>query len=171
MSLKNAAQKASADTQVSVKFGIDFSKATVEDLQRLQKLLTSRKKELVPPPPPSPEKLARRSLAKSMMNTLLGFNKAFNCLKSWYNVDSGVITTPDGEVYTLAGLGVENVTRFNFLMVKLANITPFFSIKKTSITPQDLVNQLVKVSAWDDAKFASQQRAGITAREKLKAGK
>lgn len=170
MSLQTVAQKVSADNKVAVKFGIDFSKATIEDLQRLQKLLTGRRKELAPTPQPTPEKLARRSLAKSLMHELVGFNKAFDRLKKWYNRETGVITTSQGETFTLTELGVENVARFDFLMVKLVNITPFFSIKKRTITPNDLCEQLAKVCSWDDAKFATQQRSGLTARAKAKAG-
>lgn len=140
---------------------IDFTQMNLEQLKVIQKLLTERKKSITPEKPANPQRDARRSLGKSAMDELLGFNKAFNTLKKWKTEDG--FTTSKGEAFSYESLGFENLSRLEFMFQKLPNILPFFSKVQTHITPRQMLDKLALVCSWDDAKFATQQRSRLTA--------
>lgn len=152
-------------TVATLKANFDFTQVNdPEMLKAIQRLLTERKRQIIPTKEIDPVKQAQNDLAQDMFIQLHGFNKSYNLIKQW-KTETG-IQVPNKRLYTFAELGIENINRFNFLMVRFANILPFFSTKLTQISPKAMVKTLAKVTTWDDAKFATMQRSGMNARAK-----
>lgn len=145
------------------KFSINASELNLEDIKAIQKVLTTRKKELSKPKEIDVQKENRHAIGRDIMNQIMGFNAAFNCICKWRVDDS--IKSPERTV-TLAELGMENIDRYNYLTKKFANMIVFFPKAQGHISPNKLLDQFAKICKYDDAKFAAMQRAGIEARAK-----
>jgi len=151
------------NTKVEKKFTINAALLNLEDIKAIQKVISARKKELIVPKDVDVCKENRKALGRDIMDTVMGFNSAFNKIVKWRNGD--IIVSPTS-TYTLEGLGITNIDRYNYLTKKFANMIVFFPKAQGHIKPLELLERFAKICSWDDAKFATMQRSGMIARGK-----